>query len=59
MKDKIVEEIHAVRRTICEECDYDFHKLGEYYMKLQAKHAERVRYDETKTEPGARPKDDK
>ena len=59
MTDKIVEEIHAVRRKICEECDNDFQKLGEYYMQLQAKHPERVLYDSTKTERIARPKDEK
>ena len=35
MSDRIVEEIHAVRRKTCEECDFDLEKLGEYYMRLQ------------------------
>ena len=35
MTDKIVEEVHAVRRTISEECDFDLEKLGEYYVRLQ------------------------
>jgi hypothetical protein len=40
MSGKIVEEIRAIRKQICEECDYDFQKLGEYYMRLQAEHPE-------------------
>lgn len=35
MADRNVEEIHAIRRTLCEECDFDFQKLGEYFMRLQ------------------------
>ncbi len=35
MSDRIVEEIHTVRRKICEECDFDIKKLGEYYVRLQ------------------------
>ena len=35
MSDRIVEEIHAVRRKISEECDFNLDKLGEYYMRLQ------------------------
>jgi hypothetical protein len=35
MSDRIVEEIHAVRRKICEECDFDIEKLGAYYVRLQ------------------------
>jgi hypothetical protein len=42
MSDKIVEEIHAVRKKICEECDYDFQKMGERLMRLQAEHPERL-----------------
>ena len=59
MTDKIVEEIHAVRRTICEECGYDFQKLGEYYMQLQAKHPERMRYDVPKVQHVTSPTDEK
>jgi hypothetical protein len=50
MTEKIVEEIHAIRRKTSEECDYDFQKLGEYYMQLQAKHPERVLYNMPETE---------
>jgi hypothetical protein len=35
MSDRIVEQVHAVRRKISEECDFDLEKLGEYYMRLQ------------------------
>ena len=35
MIDKVVEEVHAVRRKIAEECDHDFQKLGDYYKRLQ------------------------
>ena len=35
MSDRVVEEVHAVRRKISEECDFDLEKLGEYYMRLQ------------------------
>lgn len=35
MSDRIVEEVHAVRRKISEECDFDLEKLGAYYMRLQ------------------------
>ena len=38
--DPIVEEIHAIRKKICEECDYDFHRLTERYQKLQKQHPE-------------------
>jgi hypothetical protein len=35
MSDQIVEEIHAIRRKTCEECDFDLKELGKYYMRLQ------------------------
>ena len=35
MTDKTVAEIREVRRKTCEECDFDFKRLGEYYMRLQ------------------------
>jgi len=35
MSDRIVEEVHIVRRKISEECDFNLDKLGEYYMRLQ------------------------
>ncbi|MGD0652794.1 MAG: hypothetical protein ABSA16_00485 [Thermoguttaceae bacterium] len=38
--DPIIEEIHAIRKKICEECDYDFNRLTERYIKLQQQHSE-------------------
>jgi hypothetical protein len=35
MSDRIVEEIHEIRRRLSEECNFDFDKLGAYYMRLQ------------------------
>lgn len=35
MNDNIVEEIHAIRGKILEECGHDSDKLAEYYFKLQ------------------------
>ncbi len=59
MTDKIVEEIHAVRRKLCEQCDFDFQKLGEYYMRLQAQHPERPTHAVPQTERIAHPTDAK
>ena len=36
MADNIVEEIHAIREIIYEECGGDSEKLAAYYLKLQA-----------------------
>ena len=35
MNDNIVEEIHAIRGKILEECGQDSEKLAAYYLKLQ------------------------
>ncbi len=51
MSDDFVEEIHAVRKKICAECDYDFQKLGEYYKRLQQEHPEHLVTDVPKSEP--------
>ena len=51
MVDKFVEEIHAVRKKICEECDYDFQKLGEYYMRIQKESSERFVTEVPKQKP--------
>jgi hypothetical protein len=48
--DPLVEEIHAIRKKIWEECGCDFHKLAEYYMKLQEQHPERLVREVPKTE---------
>jgi len=42
MSDEMVEEIHAVRKRICEECGYDFQKLGDRFVRLQEEHPERL-----------------
>ena len=41
-QDPIIEEIHAIRKKICEECEYDFYRLTERYQKLQEKHPELI-----------------
>jgi hypothetical protein len=40
MNDEIVEEVHAARRKIAEECDYDFDKLLARYERMQAENPE-------------------
>jgi hypothetical protein len=40
MIDEIVEEIHAARKKIAEECDYDFDKLLARYERMQAENPE-------------------
>jgi hypothetical protein len=51
MPDKNSEEINAIRRKICEECDFDFQKLGEYYMRLQAEDPANLVTEVPETEP--------
>ncbi len=51
MVDKFVEEIHAVRKKICEECDYDFQKLGEYDMRIQKESSAHFVTEVPKQEP--------
>jgi hypothetical protein len=51
MKDEIVEEVHAARRKISEECGYDFKRLVERYKRLQAEHPERLVYEVPKSDP--------
>ena len=51
MTDEIVEEIHAVRKQIAEECDYDFEKLLAHYERMQAEHPENLVYEVPPTEP--------
>ncbi len=48
--DEYVEEIHDIRKRIVEECDCDFHKLGERLMLLQKQHPERLVDEVPKTE---------
>jgi hypothetical protein len=39
-EDEIVEEVHAARRKIAEECDFDFDKLLARYKRMQAENPE-------------------
>jgi len=61
MRDRVVEEIQAVRRKTCEECEFDFKKLGEYYMRLQDEDPANLVAEVPRTEseipakPGVRP----
>jgi len=49
--DEIVEEVHAIRKEIAEEFNYDFEKLGEHLMRLQEQHPESLVSEVPKTEP--------
>ena len=51
MIDEIVEEVHAARKKIAEECDYDFKKLLARYERMQAEHPEDLVYEVPKTDP--------
>jgi hypothetical protein len=42
MSDEFVEEIHAIRRQIAEECDHDINKICDYFMKWQEEHPENL-----------------
>lgn len=53
MFDEIVEEVHAARKKIAEECDYDFKKLLARYERMQAEHPEDLVDKVPKTEPEA------
>jgi hypothetical protein len=53
--DEIVEEVHAIRKQIAEEFNYDFEKLGEHLMRLQEQHPEHLVYDVPPTEPEPEP----
>ena len=55
MSDPNVDEIHAIRRKICEECDFDFEKLGAYYMRLQEQDPTDLLTDAPATEPEPTP----
>ena len=54
-EDEIVAEIHAVRQKIWEECGCDFQKLGEWLIRLQEEHPERLVYEVPKTDPEPMP----
>ena len=50
MSDEFVEEIHAIRRQIAEECGHDIEKIGESFMKWQEEHPEHLIREVTKRE---------
>jgi hypothetical protein len=49
--DEIVEEVHAARKKIAEECDYDFQKLLQRYQRMQEENPENLVSEVPKTEP--------
>jgi hypothetical protein len=51
MSDEFVEEIRDIRRQIAEECDCDFKKLADRFIRLQEQHPERLVFEVPKTEP--------
>ena len=51
LTDEIVEEVHAARKKIAEECDYDFKKLLERYERMQAENPQDLVDEVPKTEP--------
>jgi len=51
MSDEFVEEIHAIRIQIAEECDHDLAKIGAYFMELQKRFPERLIRHVPQTEP--------
>jgi hypothetical protein len=51
MSDRIVEDIHEARRKVSEECDFDFEKLGKYYMRLQDEDPVNLVSEVSATEP--------
>jgi hypothetical protein len=48
--DPVAEEIYDIRKEICEECDYDFKKLGERWMRLQEQRPNLLVHHVPKTE---------
>ena len=51
MSDEFVEGIHGIRRQIAEECDYDFKKLADRFIRLQEQHRKKLVFEVPKTEP--------
>ena len=41
-KDPIVEDIHAIRRQIAKECNYDLQQIVDRLRKKEKKHQERL-----------------
>ena len=53
--DAFVEEIHAIRRRIAEECGNDIHKIAERFRRLEAEHPERLVHEVPRTKPEPEP----
>jgi hypothetical protein len=51
MTDEFVEEVHAARKKIWEECGCDFNRLVERIIRLQEQHPENLVYEVPKTKP--------
>jgi len=51
MVDEIVEEVHAARKKIWEECGCDFSKLVERLIRSQEQHPELLVYEVPKSDP--------
>jgi hypothetical protein len=51
MIDEFVEEIHAIRKRIAEECGNDMKKIGERLMRLQEQHPEQLVTEVPKSDP--------
>ena len=51
MSDEFVEEVHEIRKQIADECDNDFRKLAERFIRLQEEHPEQLVFEVPKTEP--------
>jgi len=49
-KDPIVEEIHAIRRQIAKECNYDLKQIVDRLREKEKKHKERLIF----SKPGER-----
>ena len=54
-EDEIVAEVHAARKKIAEECDYDFKKLLARYERMQAENPELLVDHVPKSDPEPSP----
>jgi hypothetical protein len=55
MIDEILAEVHAARKKIAEECEYDFKKLVAHYKRMQAEHPELLVDEVPKSDPEPAP----
>jgi len=51
MNDEIVEEVHAARKKIAEECGYDFKRLLDRYERMQAENPQDLADEVPKSDP--------